>query len=66
MKEAASPAGLVADFYKGLIAQDVPQDVAIALTTEWIKAMMGFAKDQSKQADVLAQWLASQKIINRG
>jgi hypothetical protein len=46
--------------------QDVPQDVAIALTTEWIKAMMGFAKDQSKQADVLAQWLASQKIINRG
>jgi hypothetical protein len=26
MKEAASPAGLVADFYKGLIAQDVPQD----------------------------------------
>ncbi len=59
---AAAPSILVADFYKGLISQNIPPDVAIALTSEWIRAMMSFAKDQSKQSEALAQWLKMQSM----
>lgn len=61
-QKVSDPHELVADFYKGLVAQKIPQRVAIALTCEWIRAMFQFAKDQATQSNLLVDWLKSQKL----